>query len=174
VPLCQLVLDRILPGEQPVHGAVELVLAGIGHAEILGQGSAAPPARRRQLGVGRHDAGRDHGYDQVGLAARPRAEQARDVEPAHGAQHRGGVAVRPGGDDLEALAGRHERLAAQGPAHDVDQAVGQMREVAQRLVLDLAVLAKAAAQQMGAVDAAFVLARGGDDVNGSASGGHDR
>jgi len=124
--------------------------------------------------VGRHDAGRDHGHDEIGLAARPRAEQAGDLEPAHGAQHRGGVAVRPGGDDLEALAGRHERLAAQRPADDVDQAVGQMREVAQRLVLDLAVLAKAAAQQMGAVDAAFVRARRGDDVNGSASGGHDR
>jgi len=122
--------------------------------------------------VGRHDAGRDHGHHEIGLAAWPAAEQARDLEPAHGAQHRGGVAVRPGGDDLEALAGRHERLAAQRPADDVDQAVGQMREVAQRLVLDLAVLAKAAAQQMGAVDAAFVRAGRGDDVNGSTSGRH--
>jgi hypothetical protein len=82
------------------------------------------------------------------------------------------MAVRVGVDDLEGLAQRHERLALQRAANDVDQRLVQMRQVAQRLVLDLAVLAIAAPQQVRAVDLALVGARCGDDVNSSSSGRH--
>jgi hypothetical protein len=172
MPRRKLALDDVLALKQPVHGPVEVVLIGPGDVQILGQGAGVPPACRCQLGVRRHDAGRDHGHHQVGLATRPRTEQRGDIEPAHGAQHRLDVAVRARGDDLEALAERHEGFAAQRAAYQLDDGIGQVREVAQGLVLDLAVLAEGAAQQMAGVDAALVLALRGDDVNGSASAGH--
>jgi hypothetical protein len=48
-----------------------------------------------------------------------------------------------------------------------------VREIAQRLILDLAVLAVAAPQQVGLVELVFVLARRGDDVGGSGACWHD-
>jgi hypothetical protein len=104
---------------------------------------------------------------------RPRAEQRGEVEAAHGAEHRLDVAMRTRGDDLEALGGGHQGFAAQGTAHQVDDGVGQMGEVAERLVLDLGAVAEGSAQQVGGVDAAFVMARRGDDVDRSASAGHE-
>jgi hypothetical protein len=82
------------------------------------------------------------------------------------------VAVRARGDDLECLAQRHERLALRRAANDLDQRLKQVRQVAQRLVLDLAVLAVAAAQQVGAVDLALVGTRRGDDVGCSGARWH--
>ena len=65
-----------------------------------------------------------------------------------------------------------EGFAAQRPADHLDDAIGQMREVAERLVLDLAVLAIASAQQMRGVVAALVVAPRSDDVNCPASSSH--
>jgi len=48
----------------------------------------------------------------------------------HRPHHRVDVAMRPRRDDLQALAGWHEGLAAQRAAHQVDHRLGQMREVA--------------------------------------------
>jgi hypothetical protein len=54
----------------------------------------------------------------------------------------------------------------------IDHGIGQVGQVAQRLVLDGAVLAVAAPQQMGAVDLAVVLTLGSNYVGGSGAGGH--
>lgn len=84
------------------------------------------------------------------------------------------MAVRTRARDLEGLTPRHEGLPLQCAANHVDQRLGQMGEIAQGLVLDLAVLAIAAPEQMGAIDLVFVLAGRGDDVSGSCTRWHSR
>ena len=74
--------------------------------------------------------------------------------------------------DFEGLAGRNEGLALQRAPDDVDQRIGQVRQVAQGLVLDLAVFAVAATKQVGAVDLVLVGAPRGDDVCSSGAGWH--
>jgi hypothetical protein len=73
---------------------------------------------------------------------------------------------------LEGLGGGNEGLALERAPDDVDQRIGQVRQVAQGLVLDLAVFAVAAAQQVGAVDLVLVGAPRGDDVGGSGARWH--
>src|SRR5215510_16488122 len=80
--------------------------------------------------------------------------------------------MRLGSDDLEALICRNETLAAQTAAHQIDDVVGQMREIAKRLVLDLVAFAVAPAQQMAGILAALVGAPCRDDVNCPASWCH--
>ena len=56
-----------------------------------------------------------------------------------------------------------------GPNVRVDERVGQMRQVAQGLVLDAVALAVAATKQVRAIDLVLVLASRGDDVSNSGS-----
>ena len=65
-------------------------------------------------------------------------------------------------------------VALQGGANDLDQVVGQMRKIAEGLVLDGAIFAVTAAQQMGAVDLAFVLARRSNDMSSTGTFWHSR
>src|SRR5262245_20596750 len=67
----------------------------------------------------------------------------------------------------------HECLAAQGAAHQLDHFAGQMRQIAERLVLYLVAVAIASAEQMGDVFAALILPPRSDDVNCSASLCHE-
>jgi hypothetical protein len=53
----------------------------------------------------------------------------------------------------------------QRAAYEFNDMIGQMREVAERLILDLVAVAVASAQQMGGVDAAFVFAPRSDHMN---------
>ena len=48
----QLLLDRLLPGSQPVHGLVNLVGAGTGDPEIIGEGGVWPPPGGGQFRAG--------------------------------------------------------------------------------------------------------------------------
>lgn len=66
--------------------------------------------------------------------------------------------------DLKRLRDRHKGLALQRATDEVDEGVGQVGEVTEGLVLDLAVLAVRAPQQVGAVDLVSVLAGRSDDV----------
>jgi hypothetical protein len=74
--------------------------------------------------------------------------------------------------DLQGLRSRHEALALQRAADDLDQLIAQVRQVAQGLVLDGAALAVAAPQQVGAIDLVLVLAPRGDDVRRSVACWH--
>ncbi len=58
--------------------------------------------------------------------------------------------------DLE-LSSRQRGLAAQPPSDHVDEIRRQVGEVAERLVLDLAVFAVGTAEQVGGVDLALVV-----------------
>ena len=82
------------------------------------------------------------------------------------------VAVGRRGGDVDGGLCVHEGLALKSSANDVDDALGQVREVAQGLVLDLAVFAVGTAKQVGAVDLVLVLARRRDDVGSSETRWH--
>jgi hypothetical protein len=71
-------------------------------------------------------------------------------------QHRIDVAVRLRGDDLEALLDRREGFPTQRAAHEIDDMVGQMRKIAECLVLDLVAVTVASTQQMCRIDATLV------------------
>ena len=73
--------------------------------------------------------------------------------------------------DLEGLIGANQRLTAQCPADQLDHRLGQVGDIADGLVFDLAVLAVAMAQQVGDVLAMLALAPVGDDVNGAGLAG---
>ena len=68
VPPGQLLLDRRLPLQQPVHGVVELILGGVGDVQLLGQGGVVPVSGVGQLGAGEDQSFGDHG-DRPGRAA---------------------------------------------------------------------------------------------------------
>ena len=74
------------------------------------------------------------------------------------------MAVAAGGTNLQTCVCADKCLPLQRAANQIDYGVWQVREISQRLVLDLAVFAVAAAQQMGAIDLAVVLAIGCDYV----------
>jgi len=67
VALGQFLLNPILARQQPVHGRVQILRAGIGNAELLGQRGRRPPARGCQLDVRGEDARRDHGQHPLSL-----------------------------------------------------------------------------------------------------------
>ena len=79
------------------------------------------------------------------------------------------MTVVGGGNDLEEAVDRRVDLAAKGSADQVDDGVGQMGEIADRFVANLAALAITASQQVGLVELALVAARCGDDVYGTIS-----
>ena len=65
----------------------------------------------------------------------------------------------------EALGGMDEVLALQGAADEVDGVVGEVGDVAEGLVLDLAVFPVASPEEVGAVDLVLVLPGRGGYVN---------
>jgi hypothetical protein len=147
----ELLLDPVLPFEQPVHRVVELLLVGVFDGEGLGQGGVGPPTDGGELGVGRDDAGGDHRLDEIALAAGPGRQQSGDAELVHRPGHRldMAMAARPG--DLEGVGRRDEGLALEAAADEIDDVVRQVREVAEGLVADGRAVAIAAAEEMGAV-----------------------
>ena len=58
-------------------------------------------------------------------------------------------------------------------SNDVDERFGQVRQVAQRLVLDGAAFAITASQEVGAIDLVLIATGCGDDVSGTGAGGHE-
>jgi hypothetical protein len=90
----------------------------------------------------------------------------------HGQANSLHMAMSARAQHLEGRRGGHEGLALQRAADDVDQRIGQVRQIAQRLVLDLAAFAVAAAQQVGAIDLVLVDTPSGDYVCGSIAGWH--
>src|SRR5918996_772331 len=92
-------------------------------------------------------------------------EQRGELEPAPHKEPRLHVPGRQGPLDREALAKGNEALALERQAHELDDLLGQVREVADGLVADLAALAPGAPQQVRDVLALLALPPVGDDVN---------
>src|ERR1039457_1028484 len=142
--------------------------------EVLAQRRGVPPARGRQLGVRGHDARSHHRQHQVALATGLGGDQRSKVQPLQRRRDGLHMSVRTRARHFEGLPQRHEALATQRTPDDVDQLLGQVRQVAERLVLDDARLAVAAPQQVGAIDLVLVLASRGDDVSGTGASSHAR
>ncbi len=88
---------------------------------------------------------------------------------AQGAQHRLDVAVRQRAIDEEGLGGGDEALAGQRAADDIDERVGEVGEVAEGFVFDLAAEAEGAAEQVGGIGFAFIVASSCGYMNCSGS-----
>ena len=148
VPAGELLLDRVLPGLQPVHRRVGLVGGGAGDAEVGAERHVAPPGEGGKLRARAGDPGDDQGQGQVPLAA-GRAEEPGQAELAGHRVDGGDVPVgqRPRDGDRRSVAGRGEGLAFQCGLDRVDHVVGELRQVGEGLVADLAAVAVGAAQQ---------------------------
>jgi hypothetical protein len=168
----ELLLDGVLAHQQPVQGGIKLVLIGIRHPEVFGESRALPEPAGGELGVGVDDARGHHGQHQVAFPAGLRGQHRSQPQALHGQRHRLHMAMGARAHDLQGLGGANKGLALQRAPNDVDQRIGQVRQIAQSLVLDLAVLAITAPQQMRAVDLVLVDAARGDDVCGSTSCWH--
>ncbi len=172
MPRRELLLDGRLTLEEPVHRAIQLVLVGIRHTQILRERIRMPPPRGRELRVRSDDSRGDHCHDEIHFATRSRGQQVAKTEPAHCDRHRLRVAVRNRSCDLECEAGRSERLALESTTNQLDHVGGKMGEIADRLVLHLAVFAIAATEQMALVDLVFVLSPCRDDMDSAISARH--
>ena len=82
------------------------------------------------------------------------------------------MAVGAGAQDLEGLGGGQDGFAAQGAADEVDEGVGEMGEVADGFLADLAVAAEGAAEQVSGVGAVLVAADSSNHMNWVASAWH--
>ncbi len=80
------------------------------------------------------------------------------------------MSVGPGAFDEEGLRGGEEGFAGQGAADDVDQGSGQVGEIAEGFMFDLAADAYGAAKQVGGIGTALVVALSYGYVNGAESG----
>ena len=161
----QRLLDAILARQEPVQRVVQVILGGVDDVEFLGQRGDVPPARRGQLALRLQDARGDHPQDQAPLARRPRVEEATHAHALHRRHDGLDVAVLGRGDNLEELLGGGEALALQGAPNECNDVGGQVGEVADGLVLDLAVLAITAPQQVSGVGLVLVVPPCRDDVH---------
>jgi hypothetical protein len=143
----ELLLDPILAGQQPVHRRVQIVLARVGHAEVLGQRGGVPPARGRQLRMWRDDARGHHRQHQLAFAAGPGGEQRCELQTLQAQRNALNVAVRTRCRDLEGLRCRLQCLAAQRRANGLDLRRRQARQIRQRALADLGALSVGLTQQ---------------------------
>ncbi len=142
----EFLLDSLFVREQPVHRRVQIVLARVRNRKILGQCRRVPRADGGQFGLWVDDARGDHGQNKVTLAAGLGGDQRREPEPLHRRCHGVHMALRARTRNLERLPQGDERLALQRAPNDIYQCLGQMREIAQCLVLYHAAFAVTATQ----------------------------
>ena len=147
-------LDALLPPEQPVHRLVEFLRRRVRRAGLLaqrvGQGLGAEAAGGGELRARVEDARRDHRQRQRPHPRRTAVQQSLEAQRAGRAQHGGGVSVGAGAQDLESVAeGLQGDAALEQDAQPVHDVVGQLRQVGQGALPDLAALAEGLAQEHG-------------------------
>ena len=150
-----------------VDGAEPERLAQGGHGALGGKGAGG-----RELRLRVDDAGDNQGHDEVARAARRAGDERGQAELPQGAEHGGDVAMWQASDAVESVLGVDERLALQGTTDQIDDAVGQVRDVSEGFVLDPSVLAEGTSEQMGVVGLVLVAARGGGYMNGASPACH--
>ena len=161
MPGGQLLFDLPLPTGQPVHRGIDLIGAGIGHAQVRPQRgvTARPPARGGQLRLWPH---RPRQHQRVGDVAFPagRAEQVGQAQPRGHHVRRGDVPVRHRALHLERCLRVHQRAAFQRRPQRLDRLRRQARQVRQRLLPRPALLvAVGTAQQVRRVGSPLPLHR---------------
>ncbi len=105
VPRREGVLDLVLPGGEPVHRGIQVILITAAQAQHLAQGAGggllAQPAGDGQLGVRRDHLRHHHRGHQVPLPRRHGVDQLLQAQRPRRAEHRGDVPVRQAAGDLE-------------------------------------------------------------------------
>lgn len=138
------VVDLPLAPADPVHRGVELVLVDLAESELVTEGGDRTrwieSTGRAQLGARIDDAGCDHGHGQVAHPARLPVDQPLGPDAFEGAEYVGHMTVGEAAHATEALGGIDEGLALQGAANEVDDVVGEVGDIAEGFVLDLAVI----------------------------------
>jgi len=104
--------------------------------------------------VRRDDARGDHRQHPIALAARPRADQVRNLQPLHGYANGGHMPVRPRRDRFELFCGRGQPFTAQNGADRFDLRVGQRGEIGDGAFANPSSFAERFTQQIGRARAA--------------------
>ena len=159
---------------QPVHRCVELILVDRLQPQDLAEGGDSAlrvqGASGGQFGAGVDDAGDNHGDDEVAPATGRTSDEGMQAELLEGAEDGGDMAVRVAAQAGEGGLGIDQGFAFESSADKIDDVVGEVGDVAEGFMLDLAVVAEGSAQQMGTVGGVFVMAGGGGYVDGAISG----
>jgi hypothetical protein len=141
VPGRQRALDLLLPGSQPVHRRVQVIIIAAAQAQDLPQGAGsgllAQPAGDRQLGIRLYHLRHRHGCDQVPVPGRLRVDQFLQPQLTQRSQHCGDVPVRQAAADLERALQPCGRQALQRPRQRLDLGLGPGRQVGQVRFLTL-------------------------------------
>ena len=165
MPAGETILDPLLALKQPVHRRVQIVLIGVRHPQLIRQRRLRERPDRRELRRRRDRPLADHRHHQIPLPARRAVHQPGQLQPPRHRKRRDHV---PGGQralDLEGVTEQADRLAAQPRPHQLDQLLGQMGDVPDRLVADLPALPIRAPQQVGDVLPTLALPPIGDNVD---------
>ena len=151
----QALLDAALASYQPVHGLVQLVLIDATEVQQLAKGGDCglwgEGAGGGKFGAGVDDAGDDHGDDQGAQTAGGAGDESRQVEVLEEAEDGGDVAMSEAAQTRESSVGTDQSIASEGAADEVDDGQGEMRDIAEGLMLDLALVAEGATEEVGAV-----------------------
>jgi hypothetical protein len=135
----------------PIHGVVELILAGVGDVQLLGQCGVVPVPRVGQLGAGEDQPFDDHGDDPVASARGLESDEFVEAELLDHLEDGLDVAVGPRSGDADGVGGGDEGLALERSFDEVDDVFGEMGEVAEGLMSDGLSLADGASEQRGGV-----------------------
>jgi len=170
VPCGQRVLDAPLPRQKPVHGLVQppfvVDLDAQLHRETGGGALLHERAGGGELGARLDDPRHDQGEHQGALLGGSGSQKPLQTDLPEGPQHGRHVSVGEGAQDLKAPAARPRwQIAAEPGTDGLDEIGGQVGEVTEGLVLDLASLAIATPQEVGFVELALVAAPGGGYVD---------
>ncbi len=160
--LGQALFDTALAAHQPVHRLVQLVFVHFAEVKDVAEGGhgalGMKGAGGGELGAGVDDAGDDHGGDHLTQAAGASGEEGVEIELFEGAEDGGDVAMRAAAQAGEGVLGIEEGFAFEGSSDEIDNVCGEVGDVAEGLVLDLAVFSEGSAQEMGVVGLVFVAA----------------
>ena len=171
----QALFDTPLAPYQPVHRCVEFILVdGLQPQDLAEGGDSAlrvQGASGGQFGAGVDDAGDNHGDDEIAPATGRTSDEGMQAELLEGAEDGGDMAVGVATQAGEGGLGIDQGFAFESSADKIDDVVGEVGDVAEGFMLDLAVVAEGSAQQMGMVGGVFVMA-GGGYVDGAISGRH--
>jgi hypothetical protein len=170
--LSQLLFHARLLSEQPVHRLVEIVLGGGSELEFLGQCRGVPESRGGEFGAGIEESLGDHGEGEIALTAWFGGEHGIQAQSVHGAEDGLDVAVREIAIHQEGFGSREELLAGERAADQIDELGGEVRDIAEGLMLDLGADAKGATEEMGLIELALVGAGCCGHMNPAVSGRH--
>ena len=114
---------------------------------VRSRGSTVPTSGRSKLRARTDHPAEDHRQAQISLPARRAIQQLGEFQSAGDRHPRVRMPSPERALDLKRILGVHQRLAGEDPPDRVDRLRWEVREVRERLLLDLPILAVGTAQQ---------------------------